>query len=127
MELSKIKEINGASLAYLGDAIWEWKIREHFFNKNLLVDKLHKLSIKYVNAKCQSQIFEQEKGEIDEEAFKAAKRSKNTNIKSFPNSCSKEEYKNATAFEALVGYYYLTDQIEKIDSLIDKYILKSEG
>lgn len=122
MELSKLKELNGVSLAYLGDAIWELKVREFFVNRNYLVKKLHKQTVKYTNAKKQSEIIEKEMDNLDEQAYNFTKRGKNSNVKSFPKSCTRKEYKNSTAFEALIGYYYLSDKIEKIDDLISKYL-----
>ena len=54
-----IREYTGQELAYIGDAIWELKIREYFlqFNFNLL--KLNKMVKSKVNAKYQSSIYKE--------------------------------------------------------------------
>ncbi|BDU51175.1 Mini-ribonuclease 3 [Haliovirga abyssi] len=123
---SKLKELSSLALAYLGDSIWELHIREYFVMKNYKVGKLNNLVGKYVNAKSQNIIFEKIFENLPEEEKSIALRARNAKIKSYPKSCTQKEYKNATALEALVGYYYLNNEKDKVNNLIEKYIIEGE-
>lgn len=122
-----IREYTGQELAYIGDAIWELKIREYFlqFNFNLL--KLNKMVKSKVNAKYQSSIYKELLNDLEEEYLVIAKRAKNSNIKTFPKSCSIMEYKEATAFEAIIGAMYLKKDYEKINNILNKIVKEDEN
>ncbi|MGM0508264.1 MAG: Mini-ribonuclease 3 [Fusobacteriota bacterium] len=122
MEYKKIKELNNLALAYLGDAKWELEVRNFFVKKNYKVKKLNNLVRKYVRGNSQSKIYELIKDNLSERAKYISKRARNSKIKSCPKSCTYKEYKNATAFEALIAYYYYTDQEEKIKNILKKGI-----
>jgi len=109
-----IKESNSLSLAYLGDAVWEIVVREHFIATGHKVNKLNKLAVNYVNAKGQSRIYRNIIDDMEEEYRAVARRAKNSNIKSFPRSCSIDEYREATAFEALIAALYINGEMERV-------------
>lgn len=121
-----IREYTGQELAYIGDAVWELKIREYFlqFNFNLL--KLNKMVKSKVNAKYQSSIYKKLFMCLNEEYQAIGKRAKNSNIKTFPKSCSVMEYKEATAFEAIIGAMYLKKDFEKINNILNKVVKEDE-
>ena len=123
MENVNPNELSSLSLAYIGDAVWECKVREALLSKKFHHSKFVVEVKKHVNAKAQNIIYNDIIGSADEKDYEVAKRARNTNIKSYPKSCTPAEYRNATAFEALVGYYYFTEREELIDKLIQKYIL----
>ena len=75
-----------------------------------------------VNAKFQSQIYQKIKDELDEEIQIIGKRAKNSNIKTFPKSCTVMEYKEATALEAMVGAMYLLNKEEEIKKIINMVV-----
>lgn len=109
-----IKESNSLSLAYLGDAVWEIVVREYFIATGHKVNKLNKLAVNYVNAKGQSRIYRNIIDDMEEEYKAVARRAKNSNIKSFPRSCSIDEYREATAFEALIAALYINGEMERV-------------
>ncbi len=109
-----IKEANGLSLAYLGDAVWEMVVREYFIATGHKVNKLNKLAVNYVNAKGQSRIYRNIIDDMEEEYKAVARRAKNSNIRSFPRSCSIDEYREATAFEALIAALYINGEMERV-------------
>ena len=123
LKVRDIREMSGLELAFLGDAIWELEIRKYYlqFGYNILTVNKHVKS--KVNAKFQSQIYQKIKDELDEEIQIIGKRAKNSNIKTFPKSCTVMEYKEATALEAMVGAMYLLnkeDEIKKIMNMVVK-------
>lgn len=117
-----IREYSGIELAYLGDAVWELEVRNYFIKYGYSVLKLNKLVKSNVNAKAQSLFFKELFDELEEEEQNIARRAKNSNIKTFPRSCTVMEYKEATAFEAVIGALYLKNKKEMISKILKKFI-----
>lgn len=119
------KEINSLVLAYLGDTIYEDYVREYLIKKGLRdVNELQKESINYVSAKAQARIL---KGLIDnnffsEEELSIIKRARNHKCNSHPKSCDIITYKYATAFEAIIGYLKLENNINRIEEIINNIL-----
>ncbi|MGL6170131.1 MAG: ribonuclease III domain-containing protein, partial [Fusobacteriaceae bacterium] len=107
-------------LAYLGDAVWELKVREYLILKSYKIHKTNLLAKQMVNAKIQSKIFKEIYEELPQDYKEIVKRAKNSNIKTFPKSCTVMEYKEATAFEALIAIYYQNGELAEIENLIKK-------
>ena len=122
LKVRDIREMSGLELAFLGDAIWELEIRKYYlqFGYNILTVNKHVKS--KVNAKFQSQIYQKIKDELDAEIQTIGKRAKNSNIKTFPKSCTVMEYKEATALEAMVGAMYLLNKEEEIKKIINMVV-----
>ena len=99
-------------------------MRERFVARNLKVKDLNKLVKPHVNAVAQSKIYVSIIDEIDEEYRSGAKRARNSKISTFPKSCTMKEYKDATAFEALIAIYYINKREDLIEGIIDKYVFK---
>lgn len=121
-----INEYSGLELAYIGDAVWELEIRSYFLQYGYNLAKLNKLVKEQVNAKKQSLIYKEIINTLNDDLKSLAKRAKNSNIKTFPNSCSVMEYKEATAFEAIIGILYIQKKYDKIKEIIDKFIIKGD-
>ncbi len=120
------RNINVITLAYLGDAIYEVYIRKHLIEKGIaLVDDLQKEAVKYVSAKSQSRILKwlEDKDIFKEEEIDIIKRGRNYKRGSHPKNTDIITYKNATGFEALIGYLYLEKENDRIDELM-KLILE---
>ncbi|MGL6063743.1 MAG: Mini-ribonuclease 3 [Fusobacteriaceae bacterium] len=115
-----IKETSGLLLAYLGDAVWELNVRKYFIDKGYNIQNANKASKNLVNAKKQSKLFCEIYDALPEEYKKIVNRAKNSNIKTFPKSCTIMEYKEATAFEALIAIFYENNENDKIKELIKK-------
>lgn len=123
-ELKKrdIREYSGLELAYLGDAIWELEVRNYYLDFGYNILKINKIVKSKVNAKAQSLFFKELFELLDDEYKNIAKRAKNSNIKSFPKSCSVIEYREATAFEAVIGALYLNNRQDKLEEIKKLFI-----
>ncbi|MGL4653302.1 MAG: Mini-ribonuclease 3 [Cetobacterium sp.] len=115
-----VREANGLVLAYLGDSVWELSIRTHFINKGYNIKNLNKLVKEHVNAQIQSKYLKNIIDDLDEDKLALVNRAKNSNIKTFPKSCTVMEYKEATAFEALIGALYAEGKFEDIKKIVEK-------
>ncbi len=114
---------NGLTLAYIGDAIYELKIREYLLTQNYTkVNDLHKHAIRYTSAISQAQIIDYLMQSLTEEEIEYYKRGRNTGGTHKPKNASLNDYRKATGFEALIGYLYLIKNLDRMDELIDKSI-----
>ena len=120
-----IRDYTGLELAFIGDAIWELEIRKHYLQFGYNIPTLNKYVKNKVNARYQSLIYKQIIEELDEEFKVIGKRAKNSNIKTFPKTCTVMEYKEATALEAIVGAMYLLNKEEEIKKIIN-IVIKGE-
>ncbi|WP_102834449.1 Mini-ribonuclease 3 [Clostridioides difficile] len=124
MEKTELVTMSPLVLAYLGDTVYETYIREYLIRQNTQrkVNDLHKLAIKYVKAKAQATIIHEIEIELTEEESKIYKRGRNQKSKTSPKNADIIDYKHATGFEALVGYLYLNNEIERLQYIINKGI-----
>lgn len=124
MEKTELVTMSPLVLAYLGDTVYETYIREHLIRQNTQrkVNDLHKLAIKYVKAKAQATIIHEIETELTEEESKIYKRGRNQKSNTSPKNADIIDYKHSTGFEALVGYLYLNNEIERLQYIINKGI-----
>ncbi|MCP3356239.1 Mini-ribonuclease 3 [Clostridioides difficile] len=124
MEKTELVTMSPLVLAYLGDTVYETYIREYLIRQNTQrkVNDLHKLAIKYVKAKAQATIIHEIEIELTEEESKIYKRGRNHKSNTSPKNADIIDYKHATGFEALVGYLYLNNEIERLQYIINKGI-----
>ena len=120
-----IRDYTGLELAFIGDAIWELEIRRYYLQFGYNIPTLNKYVKNKVNARYQSLIYKQIIEELDEKFKVIGKRAKNSNIKTFPKTCTVMEYKEATALEAVVGAMYLLNKEEEIKKIIN-IVIKGE-
>ena len=124
MEKTELVTMSPLVLAYLGDTVYETYIREYLIRQNTQrkVNDLHKLAIKYVKAKAQATIIHEIEIELTEEESKIYKRGRNQKSNTSPKNADIIDYKDASGFEALVGYLYLNNEIERLQYIINKGI-----
>lgn len=122
MEYVDLRETSGVVLAYLGDAVWELYVRKYWISKGLNLQNLNKRVKECVNAKRQSVLYKEILPLLEEKYQQLGNRAKNGNIKTFPKSCSVMEYKEATAFEALIAAFYTDDREDLIEMALKKCI-----
>lgn len=120
-----IRDYTGLELAFIGDAIWELEIRRYYLQFGYSIPTLNKYVKNKVNARYQSLIYKQIIEDLDEEFKTIGKRAKNSNIKTFPKTCTVMEYREATALEAVVGAMYLLNKEEEIKKIIN-IVIKGE-
>ena len=114
------KEVNILLLAYLGDAVYELWVRKHLLEQGIAkVEEMHKRAIIYVRAKNQAGILRYLLEEPDETEKDVVMRGRNAKAH-HPRNIDVITYKHATAFEALVGYWYLTDKKQRMNTILNR-------
>ena len=110
--------------AYVGDCVYELFIRTHLVNTtNLKPHKLHIEAIKYVKAGAQAEILNKIYDNLTDEEKDIVRRGRNTENHHLPKNSNVHEYMYATAFEALIGYLYLTKQNERLEEILNSVVL----
>lgn len=116
-------QLSGLTLAYLGDAIFEVKVREHLLNKGFQkVDNLHKEAIKYTSATGQAKAFDAIENVLSEEEISVFKRGRNANTDRKARNADLATYKKATGFEAIIGYLHISEMYERLDYLLEQIL-----
>ena len=117
-----INEINILSLAYLGDAIYELKVRNYLVSTGISkVNKLQKEAMNFVTAKnqCKFVNYFLDNNLLTEIEIDYVKRGRNASTYSHPKNTDIVTYKWATGFECLFGYLYLDHKEERINELFN--------
>ena len=117
-----INEINILSLAYLGDSVYELKVRDYLISTGISkVNKLQKEAMNFVTAKKQCEFINYfiENNILTETEIDFVKRGRNASTYSHPKNTDIVTYKWATGFECLFGYLYLDNNKERIDELFN--------
>lgn len=117
---------NVFALAYLGDAIYEVAVRKYVLEhiKSSRADLMHKMGIGFVCAGAQAKAV---KTMLDEKFFTEEeeallRRARNHKIATKPKNADVMEYKWATAFEALIGWLNLKENLQRQEQVIDRAI-----
>lgn len=129
-KISDVKQLNSLALAYMGDAVFEQVVREHLIRSGRVKPNiLHREATKYVSAKAQATIV-RELQRIDfltEEEAAVLRRGRNAKSGSVPKNTDVQTYHYSTAFEAVVGSLYLSEQKERLQELLDFSIAFIDG
>lgn len=124
MEKIKLITMSPLVLAYLGDTVFESYIREHLIRQNInrKVNILHKTAVQYSKAQAQATIIHGLLDELTEEEVRIYKRGRNQKPHTSPKNADIIDYKQATGYEALIGYLYLSEDKERLEYIIKKSI-----
>lgn len=118
----KRQDVRGYSpltLAYIGDAVYDMVIRTLVVERaNRPANALHRITVKYVSATAQAKMADALTERLTEEELAVFRRGKNAKPHTMAKNATAAEYLKATGFEALIGYLYLTDQMERLLSLV---------
>ncbi len=95
--------------AHLGDAVWEVFVRNYVIQHTSNSKLLHKLTTDRVNASFQKNMLEYITDDLTDEERELARRARNLPIPIGRRSIQ-HDYRLATAFEVLIGYWYLHDK-----------------
>lgn len=109
--------------AYIGDCVYELYIRTRLVNKTKLKPHaLHIEAIKHVKAKAQAETLNNIYEELTEKEKEIIRRGRNAENHHLPKNANVQDYMYATAFEALIGYLYLTKQNKRLKEIFDKIL-----
>jgi len=110
---------NGATLAYVGDAVYELRVREHLLSKGLTkTNDLHTSAIRYTSAGGESAAAAKLlSGILTEAETDVFKRGRNAEASHKPKNADLGTYHQASGLEALFGFLYLEGKKERLEAL----------
>lgn len=115
--------LNGAALAYIGDAVYEVFVRDHVLSQGeTSPNKLHKAAVKYVEAKGQAAIMKEWLSKDDflsEQEITMYKRGRNNKANTKAKNASIGDYRQATGFESLIGWLHMSRNEERLKELLE--------
>jgi ribonuclease III family protein len=117
------KQLNSLALAYVGDAIYEVYVRRHLIQSGKVKpNQLHREGTAYVSAKAQCKVLFRIIDEklLTEEEQAVVMRGRNAKSGTVPKNTDVQTYHYSTAFEALMGYLYLSDRKDRLEEIILK-------
>ncbi len=107
------------TLAWIGDTVYDLIIRTVLLKRGMMQpDKLHRRASKIVNARAQSELMKKIRDQLTDRETSIYRRGRNAKPAHKAKNSDMKDYLEATGFECLIGYLYLTRQNSRIMELI---------
>ena len=107
------------SLAFVGDALFSLFARAKVVDIFAKSGKFHAMATKIVKAESQAKMLDCLLDGLTEREKSVVRRAKNTHTSSKSKNAGLADYKKATAFEALLGYLYLTKNEKRLNNILE--------
>lgn len=112
------KELSPQTLAFVGDSVYDLLVREALVcEANRPVGALNHRKVQLVRCESQAEAIEKLLPELSEEETDVYKRGRNAFTRNTPKNSSVADYHKATGLEALFGYLYLSDRMDRVREL----------
>ncbi|MEG1608236.1 MAG: ribonuclease III domain-containing protein [Clostridia bacterium] len=116
---SQLLELNPLAMAYVGDSVHTLYVRSKIIaSTTAKANVLHTMTTKIVNAKAQAQSMQSILPLLNDEENDIFHRARNSHVNTIAKNASLAEYKQATCFEALLGYLFLSGQSARAEFLL---------
>ncbi len=120
MDKFTASQMNCLNLAFLGDSIYSFRIREHMVTtRDIKLKEINKICNSLVCANNQALIMDKLAPTLTEDEADIARRARNIHTSNIAKHSTHEQYSKATQLEALLGYWHLSGQADKIQHTID--------
>lgn len=122
MEKREVMQYSPLTLAFMGDAVYEQKVRERLvLLGNRPVNELHQMAVKRVCAEYQAAAVAKltEKNLLTEDELDILRRGRNAGGVSAPKHSTVAQYRIATGLECLFGYLFLLGDTQRTDEIFD--------
>ena len=121
-----VRAYSPLTLAYIGDAVYDLIIRTVVVERaNRAANELHKRTTKYVKAEAQADMIEALMEHLTEEELAVYKRGRNAKSYTMAKNATMADYRKATGMEALIGYLYLQNKMDRVLELVHLGIEKT--
>ncbi len=114
LEDQDIRTYSPLTLAFIGDGVFDLIVRTVIVGEgNTKPSMLHGHSAHFVKANAQSKMMERLEEVLNPEEELYYRRGRNAKSKTTAKNASVLDYRRATGLETLMGYLYLTGQMER--------------
>ena len=119
-----MEDMNLRNYAYIGDAVWELFIRQKTTKLTYNSKHLHKITTDKVKASFQAELLHNIEEYLSDEEKDIVRRARNLPIPVGRRQIQ-AEYRQATAFEALVGWLFYQDKnrLNFILNILEQFLL----
>ena len=115
-----LNEHSSFSLAYLGDAFFELWCRQKILQRLKNRRQVHLHVVQWVRCQTQSQLAQLIHPLLNIEEENIYRQGRNSKTISAPKHAAIKDYRAATGFECLVGYWYLEKQTKRFEELMNR-------
>lgn len=116
--IEKAKTISPVTLAFVGDAVYSLFVRETYTtHTDKKSGELSEMTSKIVRASAQAKLIDKVLPKLTEDEADVFRRGRNAKKPSRAKHSTVSEYNKSTGFEALVGFLYLTGNIERLKEI----------
>ena len=123
MEEREALLLNPLQMAYMGDTVWEMMVRSRLISLRLNVHHMHAECVRHVNAAAQARFLEMLRPDLTETEAAVVQRGRNAHSRHpSPRHQDPADYADATGFEALLGFLYLTGRTERLEMIRNKLL-----
>ena len=115
-------------LAYIGDAVYELKVREHLLRAGSAhMDQVHRQAVAYVRAERQSSLLGQLEGWLTQEEQTVFRHGRTAKSGHQPPHTSAAAYRRATGLEALIGWLHLKGRQDRLAHIFSILFAEAEA
>ena len=116
---------NALSLAFLGDAVFSLMVRKYLIeHSDVKPNLLNKKANSVVCAKAQAGfMLELKNAGLSDDELDIIMRARNSHTNNKAKNSTLQEYNLATQFEALLGYWYLNNENDKINNMFNTLVV----
>lgn len=114
------RQLSPITLAFVGDAVYTLFVREKIvFEKDLKGNDLNRRTSNTVKATAQAEYVDKIMPILSEEELDVFRRARNAKKNTRAKNASVVEYNKSTGFEAVIGFLYVTGEIERLNYLLN--------
>lgn len=110
--------MSALALAFVGDSVFDLFIRTMLVGSGKKVRDLHKEAVCFVKASAQADILKRLEPELKSKEKDIVRNARNAKVNTVPKHADIMDYHYSTAFEALLGYLYLSGDIKRLHEIL---------
>ena len=120
MDKLDIKNFNPQVLAFVGDAVHTLHVRTLVATKfSGKPNDMHAVATHYIKASGQSEMVQTLLPLLNQDELDVFRRARNYKTNNIAKSATVGDYKRATGLEAVLGYIYLSGQIDRLQYILN--------
>ncbi len=111
------------ALAYMGDAVLELYVRRFLLSKGVQKGaSLQRLALKFVSAKAQAEMIKDNMDMLTPQEYDIWRWGRNSRGGNVPKNTDPVSYRFSTGLEALIGYLYFSEDVDRLEEVINTLI-----
>lgn len=123
----KPSQYSALGLAYIGDGVYDLIIRTIVLDLgNGKVKNFHRMTSNIVKAESQAKVVNAILDSLTDEEMAIFKHGRNAKTATSAKNASITDYRIATGFEALIGYLYLSHEMDRAMEIVKEGLTKTE-